>query len=107
MTVAVVFVSTRTTTHEAEYAQMAARMDALVREQPGFIDVTSVRDPVTRRGITVATFADEEAARAWKEHPEHLQAQRAGREQFYEDYRVLVGAVTREYAMTSPRRQGG
>ena len=100
MTVAVIFISRRTTTNEAEYGQMAARMDELVRQQPGFVDVTSVRDPATRTGITVATFVDEASARAWKQHPEHLEAQRAGRERFYEEYRVLVSSVEREYAFT-------
>ncbi len=99
MTVAVVFVSRRTATHDAEYAAMAERMDELVRLQPGFVDVTSVRDPATRVGITVATFVDEESARAWKAHPEHLQAQRLGRESFYEEYRVMVTTVTRDYSV--------
>ena len=30
------------------------------REQPGFLDMVSVRDPVTRVGITVAYFVDED-----------------------------------------------
>jgi heme-degrading monooxygenase HmoA len=83
--------------HDAEYAQMAERMDLLVRQQPGFIEMTSVRDPSTRWGVTVATFEDEDAARAWKGHPEHLEAQRRGIEDFYEEYRVVVAEVSRHY----------
>jgi heme-degrading monooxygenase HmoA len=97
MTVTVIFTSRRTVDHEDEYRRMAARMDQLVREQPGFISITSVRDPVTREGITVACFVDEDAVRSWREHPEHAEAQRRGIADFYEEYHVRVATVDREY----------
>jgi len=100
MTVAVVFTSRRTPTHDAEYAAMATRMEELVRDQPGFIRMTSVRDPRTREGITVAWFADEESVRAWKAHVEHAEAQRRGAADFYEEYQVTVATVEREYRWT-------
>lgn len=99
MTVAVVFTSRRTLTHDEEYAQMSARMVELAAVQPGFIKMTSVRDPRTREGITVAWFVDEEAARAWKQQAEHAHAQRRGIEDFYEEYHVTVARVEREYGM--------
>jgi len=97
MTIAVIFTSRRTPDHDEEYAAMAARMDQLVREQPGFISITSVRDPLTRQGVTVGYFVDEEAVRAWREHPEHAEAQRQGIADFYEEYHVTVASVSREY----------
>jgi heme-degrading monooxygenase HmoA len=97
MTVAVIFTSRRTLDHPGEYAAMAARMDQLVREEPGFVSVTSVRDPLTREGVTVAYFLDEDAVRAWREHPEHAEAQRRGIADFYEEYHVTVASVAREY----------
>lgn len=101
MTVAVVFTSRRTSTHDAEYAAMASHMEELVRDQPGFIRMTSVRDPRTREGITVAWFTDEESVRAWKAHVEHAEAQRRGITDFYEEYQVTVATVEREYRWTS------
>lgn len=97
MTVAVIFTSRRTVDHEGDYARMAARMDELVREQPGFLSITSVRDPRTREGVTVASFTDEDAVRAWRQHPEHIEAQRRGIADFYEEYHVTVATVDREY----------
>jgi heme-degrading monooxygenase HmoA len=97
VTVAVIFTSRRTVEHDEEYARMAERMDELVRDQPGFVSVTSVRDPITRQGITVARFTDEGAVRAWREHPEHREAQRLGIAEFYEEYHVTVATVEREY----------
>ena len=97
MTVAVVFTSRRTLHHEDEYAEMAAEMERMVHEQPGFLRMSSARDPVSREGITVAWFVDEESARAWKQVPEHLAAQRRGVEAFYEEYHVSVAEVVRDY----------
>jgi heme-degrading monooxygenase HmoA len=97
MSVVVIFTSTRTASHDVEYAAMAARMEELARQQPGFLDVVSVRDPDTRRGITVARFRDEDSVQAWRRHPEHLEAQRRGIEAFYEEYHVSVMRVEREY----------
>ena len=94
---AVIFTSCRTAQREEDYAQMAARMDELVHQQPGFINSTSVRDPHARVGITVAYFTDEKAARAWKQHSEHLIAQQRGASDFYEWYVVTVATVTRSY----------
>lgn len=99
----VVFASRRTDHHDAEYHAMAERMEALAREQPGFLEITSVRDPATRVGVTVAYFVDEASARAWKEHPEHRQAQRLGASEFYEWYDVTVAAVVRRYGHPQTR----
>ena len=97
MTVAVIFTSRRTVDQDAEYAAMAARMEELARVQPGFVDMIGVRDPRTRVGVTVAYFEDEESVRAWKAHPEHVEAQRQGIAHFYEEYHVTVADVRREY----------
>ncbi len=102
MTVVVVFSSRRTPDDEVEYAELAARMDELVAEQTGFVSLTSVRDPVSRRGITVGYFTDAEAVRAWCEQAEHAHARERGRQSFYEEYRVTVATVDRDYAWTAP-----
>lgn len=102
MTVAVVFTSRRTTAHGEAYEEMAARMVELAAEQPGFLRVSSVRDPVTREGITVAEFTDDASVRAWKAHVEHAEAQRRGIADFYEEYRVIVARVEREYGWQRP-----
>lgn len=94
---AVIFTSTRTTEFDDEYRVVAASMDDMVRQQPGFVSVESVRDPLTRRGITVSYWVNDESARAWKQVAEHVEAQRAGRERFYTEYSIVVAQVTRSY----------
>ena len=96
---AVIFTSRRRQDASAAtdgYAEMAVRMDELARRQPGFRDIITVRD-TDGVGITVATFDSERDAVAWKQHPEHLEAQRLGRERFYDWYRLEVTEVTRAY----------
>jgi heme-degrading monooxygenase HmoA len=78
-------------------------MAALVKDQPGFIEFVSARDPVTRLGITVAYFTDEESVLKWKSNIEHLEAQRLGQTSFYESYSVKVAKVYREYEMTQEK----
>lgn len=92
---AVIFTSVRTD-GDLGYARAAAAMDALAREQPGFLGVESARDAL---GITVSYWVDEAAARAWKQVAQHLVMQAAGRERWYEDYRVRVATVVRDYGL--------
>lgn len=78
---------------------MSRAMAELAVDQPGFLGIESARDEI---GITVSYWADEEAARAWKQVAGHLLAQRRGREVWYSDYRVRVATVHREYGPKTP-----
>lgn len=91
---AVIFTSTRTQGDHG-YAVMAARMEELAGEQPGYLGFVSVRDGAS--GITVSYWVDHAAAAAWKQVHEHLVAQERGRRSWYADYRVEVATVTRAY----------
>ena len=50
-----------------------------------------------------AEFESLEALHQWRDHPEHLDAQRAGREKFYAAYDVRVCSVERAYAFPRER----
>jgi len=91
--VAVIFTSVRTD-DDGGYAAMAAAMERLAREQPGYLGIEAAREGV---GITVSYWRDEASAQAWKEVGAHLVAQRRGREVWYRDYRVRIAHVTRDY----------
>jgi heme-degrading monooxygenase HmoA len=91
--IAVIFSSTRTPGDNG-YAVMAATMDELAAQQPGYLGVEAAREGI---GITVSYWRDEESARAWKQVAAHLVAQRRGRDVWYRDYRVRVATVTRDY----------
>jgi heme-degrading monooxygenase HmoA len=91
---AVIFTTTRSRDNHG-YDEMAERMDALAAVQPGYLGIESVNDGST--GITVSYWESSEAARAWKQHAEHLAAQRIGRERWYDAYSVRVATVERDY----------
>ena len=72
-----------------EYRDVATRMETLVRDMPGFAAMkTFVCEDGER--VTLVEFDSEEAQEAWKLHPEHLQAQKLGREKFYEEFSLIV-----------------
>ena len=90
--VAVIF-STRRSTDLEGYEEMAAEMDELAAQQPGYLGIESVSDGA--RGITVSYWVDEEASLAWRSVAAHVVAQRLGRERWYEEYDLRVATVHR------------
>jgi heme-degrading monooxygenase HmoA len=78
-----------------EYARWAARMSELARAMPGYV---AHKGFVAEDGerVTIVEFATEEAHQAWARHPEHREAQRKGRSDFYLRYKIQVCRVDRE-----------
>ncbi|MCC9644704.1 antibiotic biosynthesis monooxygenase [Rhodopirellula sp. JC740] len=93
---AVVFTSCRTAVDDEGYSATAERMLALAAEQDGYLGVESVRDG-DGGGITVSYWRDLDAIARWRAATEHRQAQSGGRAKWYEQYRVRVCRVEREY----------
>ena len=92
---AVIFTSLRTG-GDHRYGAMARRMVELASEQPGFLGVESAREEV---GITVSYWRDLDAIRNWKQHAQHLIAQRRGQDVWYSEYTVRIARVERAYDM--------
>lgn len=74
---------------EDEYRRVAREMSELVHEMEGFVDEAFFTSPDGER-VTIVRFADRECHRAWAEQPDHLAAQRRGREEFYSWYDISV-----------------
>lgn len=91
---AVIFTSIQTETTEG-YAEMAQQMETLAKEQKGFIGIESARNDI---GITVSYWESLEAIRQWKQHTDHLIAQRKGIKNWYASYNVKICKVEREYS---------
>lgn len=97
---AVIFTSLRTAGDNG-YAEMSARMLKLAREQDGFLGVESARDGL---GITVSYWRDAEAIKRWREHAEHVVAQRYGYERWYSAFATRVCKVERQHLAMPPAR---
>lgn len=78
------------------YAAMSKRMGELGSAQPGYLGRES-QTGADGRELTVIYYRDAESIRAWQQHPEHLEAQRLGKERWYADYRIEVAQVERTY----------
>lgn len=103
MAVAVIFTSQRlldqagAPVDDAAYQAANAEMMRMVREQPGFLGMTSARD-AAGVGITVSYWATAADAKAWGRVQEHRVVQARGRDHWYAWYRVQRADVTDDWA---------
>ncbi len=82
------------------YLDMAAEMKPLVEQIDGFLSVErfqSLTNP--EKLLSVSFFRDEAALNEWRQLTQHRKAQRAGRNNYFKDYRLRVAQVLRDYGM--------
>ena len=94
---AVIFTSKRKQ-YTDDYDATASRMNELTTQQPGFLGITSARNP-EGIGITVCYWDSIEAIKNWKANTEHQYAQKRGKNEWYESYSVRIAKVEEEYSM--------
>ena len=90
---AVIFTSQQTADTQG-YGEMADAMEQLAKQQPGYIGMEHARDNLA---ITISYWETLEDIARWKEHLDHLQAQKMGRERWYQWYKTRICKVEREY----------
>jgi heme-degrading monooxygenase HmoA len=80
-----------------ELEKLGERMYALATSMPGFL---SYKDFTAEDGesVSIVEFESAETLAAWKNHPEHVEAQQLGREHHFEEYRIQVCTPVREYS---------
>ena len=96
-----IFRSVRTDHSADEYEEWSGRIDRLVAAMPGYIGHASFRDDASGRGVTISHFESMSDLVAWKEIPEHLEAQALGQTAFYREYEVEVAEIVRHYEWKS------
>ena len=90
---AVIFTSIRTEGDNG-YAETAARMEELARQQEGFLGIEAARENL---GITVSYWKDLDSIKNWHEQAEHQLAQTKGYEIWYQSFTTRVCKVERDY----------
>lgn len=80
---------------DSEYSTMAARMRELALTRFGCTEFHALMEG--RQEIALSYWPDEESILAWRQHPEHVEAQRLGSTRWYESYRVEVTKIARDY----------
>lgn len=78
------------------YAAMAQIMKAQVENMPGLIGYKMFEAKDGER-VTIAEFADEASHNAWHDHPVYRKAMELGKAKFYEEYKVQVCSLIREF----------
>jgi heme-degrading monooxygenase HmoA len=82
------------------YLDAAARLKPLLEQIDGFVSIERF-ESLTRPGklLSLSFWRDEEAVREWRNVEAHRRTQAAGRNEIFEDYRLRVAAVLRDYGM--------
>lgn len=93
------------------YFDLAASLKSRLLSMPGFISVERFQSlSETNQGefdgakpakiLSLSFWQDEESVKNWREQTQHNHAQQLGREQIFDDYRIRVAHVVRDYTMT-------
>ena len=79
-----------------EYGERNERMYDIVSTMPGFLGIKGYVSEDGER-ISVARFESDEALKAWRLQPDHVETQRRARDVYYESYWVQVCHTVRDY----------
>jgi heme-degrading monooxygenase HmoA len=83
-----------------DYLDIAAQMRPMVEQVEGFISVErfqSLTDP--GKVLSLSFFEDEAAIMRWRNLAAHRGAQSKGRAGVFDDYRLRIATVMRDYGM--------
>ncbi len=78
-----------------EFGELASSMSKLAATMPGFIAHDSYASKDGQR-MSIVRFESAETCEAWRDHPEHVEAQRLGRDRYYAEYSIYVTECVRE-----------
>ncbi len=83
------------------YLDMAAEMRPLAEAIDGFVSVERFQS-LTKPGklLSLSIWRDEAALEEWRKLAAHRRAQTAGRSRLFDDYRLRVAGIIRDYGMT-------
>jgi heme-degrading monooxygenase HmoA len=88
--------------HKEAYLEIAANLRPSLETIDGFISVERFQSLTQPNKILSLSFwRDEEAVNNWRGLEPHREAQHAGRTLHFEDYRLRVASVIRDYGMFS------
>jgi heme-degrading monooxygenase HmoA len=98
--IAVIFEVWPKADHKQDYLDLAAGLRPLLESIDGFISIERF-ESLTEKGklLSLSFFRDEAAIAAWRNVAEHRRSQAKGRATIFEDYRIRIAGVVRDYGM--------
>jgi heme-degrading monooxygenase HmoA len=98
--IAVIFEGIARDAQKEAYLDAAARLRPLLAEIDGFLSIERFQSLTTPgKVLSLSFWRDEEAVRQWRNLEQHREVQRAGRRSIFEDYRLRVAHVVRDYGL--------
>ena len=98
--IAVLFEAAPAEGQQETYMALAAALRPQLEEIDGFISIErfqSLSDP--KRLLSLSFWRDEAAVAQWRQFGPHRQAQAAGRDAVFTDYRLRIANVVRDYGL--------
>ena len=83
-----------------EYLDIAASLAPMLKDMDGFISIErfqSLSNP--QKILSLSFWRDEEAVKGWRNIEAHRSAQRKGRSEVFQDYRLRIAGVIRDYGL--------
>lgn len=102
ITMLILFRSRLRDENDPEYETLAPRMLELARSMPGFVSFKAFSASDGER-VSIIEFESEDTLKAWREHPEHRNAQERGRNSLYSEYSLQVCRPLRESRFDRPQ----
>jgi len=98
--IAVIFEVWTKPEHKQEYLDLAAELRPILETTDGFISIERF-ESLTEKGkiLSLSFFRDEAAVAAWRNVPQHRKSQSKGRAKIFENYRLRIAGVIRDYGM--------
>ncbi|MEP7157128.1 MAG: antibiotic biosynthesis monooxygenase [Betaproteobacteria bacterium] len=98
--IAVIFEAETSAAHKADYLDAAAVLRPMLDTFDGFISIERF-ESLSQPGkiLSLSFWRDEEAVRNWRNMETHRAIQSQGRHHIFDDYRLRVAAVIRDYGM--------
>ena len=87
--------------HKQEYLDIAASLRRELEKIEGFISIErfqSLNDP--NKLLSLSFYENEEALDQWRNVEKHRMAQTIGRNKIFEEYRIRIVSVIRDYTMS-------
>ncbi len=86
------------------YFELAAALREKLEETDGFISIERFQSLVDEnKFVSLSFWRDRDAVEAWYQVPAHKNAQDEGRTGIFNDYRIRVAEVFRDYDMAAGR----
>lgn len=98
--IAVIFEVLPKPEHRQDYFDHAEDLRPLLDGVDGFLSIERFQSLMNEgKVLSLSFWRDEEAVQRWRQTAEHRHAQAMGRGSFFENYRLRIASVVRDYGM--------